>query len=1280
MSNFTKGVKRAVTYVVAGTTIAWSVGFLGLPVAFGAAATGDLIKTKCAVGAGLDDPCRAVYYFGADGKRYVFPNQKTYNTWYTSFSGVKEVSKTEMESYLIGGNATYRPGVKMLKVPSDPRVYAVKKDGELWHVASEAVAQALYGTNWSKQVNDERDTVFASYPVALEAGGPPYVVKKINAASEYDKAALMAGSPDISTDKGLTTGGIVTPPGGPAGSTLTVALASDTPASAIVVENSQRVSFTVVNFTASADGDATIDSMVIIRGGGASQDAAFAGIQLWDGDTDSRISNTARTLSSDHTATFNEDIVVKAGTTRKVIIAGNMAASLDSYAGEVPTLGVSSITMTGSTTLVGASLPLYGNYQTLNGSVTIGSLTVAAGANNPSSSTQKIGTTDFIFTGLRITAGSTEKVEITRLVFNQGGTAADADIQNLELLVDSSPVATVKQASSKDVAFDLRANPLVIDKGKSKQVDLRGDLVTGSSRTVRWDIKKQDDLIAKGLTYGFSPTPTYPNASEPYFNTGATITISRGTVQVTATPGVTNSNIAEDTKEVTLGKFDFDVRGESLSFESVALALKLTTTTDSAIATDITNVKLVDSTGKVLGGPLDPTRKITLWAAAYDFDYAVATITDNFILPAGVHTITVKGDLNADFSANDTIRVRIAPPAMTIKGVDTGETLVVADKTPAGEQTSAIFTVKTASLAASVLNIPVAQNVVGGTQSYEFANIRLDATDSGEDIKLTQMKVEMFTATAAPNLFTNWQIVDGTTALQTSTSPDPTGTSAGGATSTFVFVNPLVVTKGTVKTIKVVANVGTSATSGSIRVGLPTPHATGLQLSSTGKTSGQTATVTLSVSDGQTMTLQSSGTLTVTALTQSHQDGLLPANANGLEVGIFRMTAVRESVKVEKVYLSATSTRNLKIDEKNAFNQVKAIHLYDGSTRLTPEAGISPTTTALGGMRTVLIDLTSAPIIVPVTGAKDILVKVDTNAVTRYPQASTGDPGQGFQFSVNAALDVVAKGAQSGATLGATAITLSGATLSTFAVWSSVPTVTVNGDLGTDKFVPGTLAAGSDKELYRFKVAADSAGDIYLFQVGFMVSQQKATLTNPKLKIDGTQYAATTSVDVLAMTNTGARRDSVFHLWFTSDGAVPTATTISPYRIAAGGSKTIKLYGDVACWADAGCGASSGNGTLEFSFLGDTQFPPTSTNNVTYPNGATAGAVASGVVGGLYQLSGQNQNRFIWSDFSVSGPLGVASGTSTSTEQWTNGYRVKSGAGATSRLNATTTDVTFTYP
>lgn len=108
---------------------------------------------------------KAVYYCGADGKRYVFPNDKTYYTWYANFSGVTTVSDATLASIPLGGNVTYRPGVKMVKIQSDPKVYAVDAGGTLRWVQSPDVAAALYGQDWSKLVEDVSDAFFINYKV-----------------------------------------------------------------------------------------------------------------------------------------------------------------------------------------------------------------------------------------------------------------------------------------------------------------------------------------------------------------------------------------------------------------------------------------------------------------------------------------------------------------------------------------------------------------------------------------------------------------------------------------------------------------------------------------------------------------------------------------------------------------------------------------------------------------------------------------------------------------------------------------------------------------------------------------------------------------------------------------------------------------------------------------------------------------------------------------------------------------------------------------------------------
>lgn len=105
----------------------------------------------------------AVYYLGEDNKRYVFPNEKTYKTWYADFSQVQVITAEQLASYQIGGNVTYRPGTRLIKITTDPKTYAVEPGGVLRHVASEDIAKSLYGDNWAQLIDDVPDVYFINY-------------------------------------------------------------------------------------------------------------------------------------------------------------------------------------------------------------------------------------------------------------------------------------------------------------------------------------------------------------------------------------------------------------------------------------------------------------------------------------------------------------------------------------------------------------------------------------------------------------------------------------------------------------------------------------------------------------------------------------------------------------------------------------------------------------------------------------------------------------------------------------------------------------------------------------------------------------------------------------------------------------------------------------------------------------------------------------------------------------------------------------------------------------
>src|SRR5690242_776251 len=181
MTDVLKMGRKALTMGVALTTILWSMMATVLVAPLQVSAAG------CTSGTLIKGSLPAVYYCGADGKRYVFTNDKNYFTWYSDFSGVQIISDADLASIQIGGNVTYRPGVKMVKIQTDPKVYAISHGGVLRPIASEAVATALYGATWNKQIDDISDAFFTNYSVG----------SAINAGSDYDKNAEMSGSQSI---------------------------------------------------------------------------------------------------------------------------------------------------------------------------------------------------------------------------------------------------------------------------------------------------------------------------------------------------------------------------------------------------------------------------------------------------------------------------------------------------------------------------------------------------------------------------------------------------------------------------------------------------------------------------------------------------------------------------------------------------------------------------------------------------------------------------------------------------------------------------------------------------------------------------------------------------------------------------------------------------------------------------------------------------------------------------------------------------------------------------
>ncbi len=114
-------------------------------------------------------------YWYSDGKRYVFPNEKTYKTWFDDYSGVNEISKERLSQIPLAENITYRPASRLVKIQTDPNVYVVGPNSYLHLLTDEDVARQLYGKDWNTLVDDLPITLFTNYKFGDPISEPFYV-------------------------------------------------------------------------------------------------------------------------------------------------------------------------------------------------------------------------------------------------------------------------------------------------------------------------------------------------------------------------------------------------------------------------------------------------------------------------------------------------------------------------------------------------------------------------------------------------------------------------------------------------------------------------------------------------------------------------------------------------------------------------------------------------------------------------------------------------------------------------------------------------------------------------------------------------------------------------------------------------------------------------------------------------------------------------------------------------------------------------------------------------
>ncbi|MBI3020257.1 MAG: hypothetical protein HYY60_02955, partial [Parcubacteria group bacterium] len=307
----------------------------------------------------------------------------------------------------------------------------------------------------------------------------------------YFGSATRAKANELCATATVSGAGNTTPVGGtisdvpaiPTGTGLKVVKSATQPANAIVPEGAARVPFTKVELSAGSV-DVTVTGVVVRRTGTASN-TGFAEVVLLD--ENGSFVGSPKTLNTDNEATLGGTFVVPKGTTKKVTVAGNMAASLDNQSGEVPSLAVVAVN-TAST--VEGTLPIVGAQHTLNGSLAIGGLSsVTRGALDPGTGLDKtVGVTDYVFSSIKLTANSNEDLLLKSVRWYQSESASAEDVANVETVVDGVEYAAVRDGRYYVTVFP--GNGISIKKGFSKDVSVKADIVSGSGRAIDFDIER----------------------------------------------------------------------------------------------------------------------------------------------------------------------------------------------------------------------------------------------------------------------------------------------------------------------------------------------------------------------------------------------------------------------------------------------------------------------------------------------------------------------------------------------------------------------------------------------------------------------------------------------------------------------------------------------------------------------------------------------------------------------------------------------------------------------
>lgn len=923
MSNVAKRI-FAITVTVA--TVFWSMGLFALPMAHAqsGAQAGDLIKASTP----------AVYYLADDGKRYVFPNEKTFKTWFSDFSGVKVLSDAELAAIQIGGNITYRSGTSLVKITTDPKVYAVSPGGMLHHIGSEQIAMDLFGSDWNQQIHDVPDAFFTNYSVgqAINSSVPVNgsVVKVAGSSNRYyiedgkkrmisdagfaankfmDKYvrtvsqsildALSAGADLTSMVASIAlpfSSGQVAPPA--TGGDLMLSAASDNPSSAVVLSSSADNAVLKMNLKAGASG-VEVTGLKAKRSG-FSNDNNIQNAHLWvmQGDKYMRLGNPV--TASDDILDFlfsGSPLKLAANEMVTLIIKLDMASNATS--------GTLKLTVNASDILSNASAAS-GSAQSAvmsleSGSNVIGAVSIQV--NSLGNSNVDLGEKRDIATYTISETSGLEDVSLHGIWrFTNIGSASDTDYK-LKFIGPSGQVLAEGMPSGGETRLDL-GNSYTLKEGQTAVFRLQVEIIDGSSRTIQLTIQDYYDVQVKGISTGAGIVATATGASDSTFPIGDasinTLTIAAGTITINKSGGSPSGDVIIGGSDQIIGEYDLQGSGEDMEVQRLIIDLSSNAgstqgTCDDTAGAGTFTTGMPTTTQACLTGSIKlvANGKTVYTVSATDEDLWDTTPTQrtlsSYIKVPSNSTVKLQvvGNINSNVPSGTKI-------AAGIRNVYTKRLVSLTFVTASN---GTLVSGNALNAVSSTLTITSnggfgSQTTVAGSSSQKIGSFVVQAT-SDEAVTITTANIRVIRGGAATsNSITNLLIKDGNTQLGTVVASPNSNTTIGTATNNnFSFA--LNLAGNSTKVIDVYATIA-AGTAGTFQIGIATNG-----VAATGQTSQQSVTAPSANTSFQTVTVRATAKLTVTKATPPSR--ALFAGQSDAPLAEFNLRALYEDVNVDEV-------------------------------------------------------------------------------------------------------------------------------------------------------------------------------------------------------------------------------------------------------------------------------------------------------------------------------------------------------------------------------------------